>query len=164
MGMLAGNANYLITVATSLTVATAGSETPGATYIKLLAETYDISPANLIKPRPTIAAAVYVPSTKYDITITLKNVTVAPQSATTALAEANAIDHFFYTYSIKRGSSQILYLFIQHLAESSGYRNLDWNGAGTHMRCLRCAVEGFPSSATPSAIIEYSSIKFNKAA
>jgi len=164
MTLHAGNTDYKITLTTALATTTAGSETPStAHYVTFFAMNYEKSPLNLIKPKVSVAQAIYTPASKHDVSVVLKDCYVAPQGGNTALTEANALDDFFYQYNIKRGTSY-LYLFIQHPAESDGYRMLDWNQSGTQIRPLKCAVEGFPSSAGPGKIITYSSIKFNTAA
>ena len=153
----AGSTNYKIYLSASYSGA-AGSEAPDGATVYFFCEDWSRPIANLIKPKISIGQAIYVPSNKYSIEITLKNAWVAPQSATTATTEADAIDHFLYTYSIKRGAPG-MYLFIYSEAESQ-YKKLSWNTSGTQLRYLKCAIDGWDLQGQKGKIYLMPSLKF----
>ena len=153
----AGSTNYKIYLSASYTGA-AGSETPDGATVYFFCEDWSRPTANLVKPKVSIGRAVYVPSNKYNIEVTLKNAWIAPQGATTATEEADAIDHFLYTYSMKRGAAGF-YMFIYSGAESQ-YKKLSWSTTGTHLRYLKCAIDGWDLSGQKGKIYLMPSLKF----
>ena len=157
MTTIAGNVNYKIYLSTATTGA-AGSETPTGDIVYFWAEDYDKSVGNLVKPKDSIDQSIYIPSSKYSIAITLKNCVIVPQGAVTSIAEANAIDHFIYTYSLKRNAAG-MYLFIYSEAESI-YRKLSWNTSGTHLQYLKVAIDGWNDIGGKGKVTTFPSVKF----
>ena len=160
MTRIAGTTDYKIYLATAKTGA-AGSETPSGDVVYFFAEDYSKPVGNLVKPKPSVGTAFYVPSTKYNITISLKNIHVKANVKGTATEEADAIDHFIYTNSIARGGAGF-YIFLYHEADGK-YRHIDWNSAGVHMQTMFVAIDGWDDHATQGKLILYPSMKFIKA-
>lgn len=140
MTTIAGATTYCIYLSTTKTGAE-GSETPTGDIVYFYAEDYDRSVANLALPKPTIGGTFYIPTSKFSIVVTLKNVFIGPQGAITATTEADAIEKFLFDNSIKRGASGF-YLFLYNEAETQ-YRKYAWTSSGTQVRTILCCVNGW---------------------
>jgi len=157
---IAGTTDYKIYLATAKT-GVAGSETPSGDVVYFYAEDYSKPVGNLVKPKPSVNFTAYYPGSKWNITITLKNVQVKANVKNTATEEADAIDHFIFENSIVRGSTG-MYIFLYHEADAK-YRHIDWNTSGVHMQTMFVAIDGWDDHAVQGKLIVYPSMKFIKA-
>ena len=160
MTTIAGISNYKIYLSLAKTGAV-GSETPSGDLVYFFAEDYSKPIGNMIKPKPSTGKSFYYPATKWSASITLKNVHVKANVKNTATEEADAIDHFIFTNSIKRGGAG-MYIFLYHEADAK-YRHIDWNSSGAHMQAMFVAIDGWDDHALQGKMILYPTVKFNKA-
>ena len=161
MGIIAGTSAYKIIISTSWTTSE-GDEIADGDIVYFFAEDYDKSVANSSKPKLAPLRAFYIPSSIYNVSVTVKNAHVVANQKGTATEEADAIDDFFFQNNMAFGGSP-LYLFIYHEADGK-YRKLDWDSSKTPINYLACAVDGWNDHAEKGKMITYPSLKFNKAA
>jgi len=157
MGTIAGTSAYRVIISTAVS-----SAAPSGDIVYFFAEDYDKSVANSAKPKLSANRAFYIPSSIYNVTVTVKNAHVVANVESTATEEADAIDDFFFQNNMVFGGSP-LYLFIYHEADAK-YRKLDWDSSKNQINYLACAVDGWNDHAEKGKMITYPSLKFNKAA
>jgi hypothetical protein len=157
MSLQAGNANFKVVLSASHT-----ADAPSGNHVKFFCEGFTDNLANLIKPKPTVGMSIYVPVSKYNVEVTLKNCIITKQGLATATAEYNAVRHFLYQNSISRSAS-VMYLFLYCEAESDARVYLDWTPAGAQTYRLPCAFDGMSGEMNKGAMYTIGSLKLLKA-